>query len=636
MTFLNLWAVGFAAVAPVIVLLYLMKLKRRALPVSTLMFWQRVLQESRRRAYFQKLRHFLSLLLHLLIFALILGALMRPVFDRFVREGGSTVLILDTRARMQAAEPDGSPRFARAKAQAAGFIRQTSGARQMALISANAAPVVVTPFTDDEKALRQGLDGLAPTDAGGDLESAIRLAEDLLASRKGERRVLVLTDHAPKDSGATGQKHPLPVTYVACGRASDNVAITRFATRPLLNSPETSEILLEIANFTRKPAKGNVEISFDGKLLDVKPYLLAAGEKRLEIFPTVPRPSSQARGWLTARLDTPDALAEDNIAYAVLSAQPPSRVLLVTKGNWFLEKLLAADQATAFELVEPGAFNPTLASKFDVVILDQFLPTGFDLASTPGNFLFIKATPFGDGKAPLEQPLITDTEAQNPVMRLVNLQNITLLRAASLTLPKTEGWNWQAPIRSFDHPLMITGERLGASPSRRVAALAIDITDSDLPLRVAFPLMMSNAIHWLAGEQTAEMPGALAGAVVPLDANESISTEPEFPGTLASKETRKAVQKGAPKAARGGFFQPLRNGFYRINRPDGAHWLAVNTFDPAESDLRAPDAPLDESPRLSLLPLANFASWPVWQYLAIAAFALFACEWWLFHRRRTE
>src|SRR5258708_36200548 len=104
MTFLNAWAAGFAALAPVIVLLYLLKLKRRPMPVSTLIFWQRVLQESRRRALFQRLRQFLSLLLHLLIFALILGALLRPAFDRLVREGGSTVLILDTRDRMQATQ----------------------------------------------------------------------------------------------------------------------------------------------------------------------------------------------------------------------------------------------------------------------------------------------------------------------------------------------------------------------------------------------------------------------------------------------------------------------------------------------------------------------------------------------------
>jgi len=160
------------------------------------------------------------------------------VFDRFVREGGSTVLILDTRARMQAMEPDGLQRFAKAKALAAGFIRQASGDRQMAMLSANASPMVVTPFTDDEKSLRQSLDALSPTDAGGDIESAIRLADNLLASRKGERRIVVYTDHAPKDSA---KKYQSPVTYIACGSAIDNLAITRFATRPLFNSPETSE-----------------------------------------------------------------------------------------------------------------------------------------------------------------------------------------------------------------------------------------------------------------------------------------------------------------------------------------------------------------------------------------------------------
>ena len=60
-----------------IVLLYFLRLKRRPLTVSTLMFWQRAMQESGRRAFFQKFRHLLSLLLHVLIFLLLLGALAR-------------------------------------------------------------------------------------------------------------------------------------------------------------------------------------------------------------------------------------------------------------------------------------------------------------------------------------------------------------------------------------------------------------------------------------------------------------------------------------------------------------------------------------------------------------------------------
>lgn len=625
MTFLNVWAAGFAAIAPVIILLYLLKLKRRAVSVSTLLFWQRVLQESRRRAFFQRLRQLFSLLLHLLIFFLILGALARPAFDRLVREGASTVLILDTRARMQATEPDGQTRFARAKAAVAGVIRQASNARQMAMISANASASVIAPFTDDEKLLRESLDRLAPTDAGGDLEDAIRLAEELLASRKGERRIVVFTDRAT-DAKTTAAKTPLE--FVATGSARDNLAITRFATRPLLNSPQTSEILLEVANFGRAAVKTNVELSFDGRLLDVKPLALEPGARSVQIFPTVPRPTSGARGWLTARLDSTDALAADNAAFAVLPVQPPRRVLLVTKGNWFLEKLLAADQGLAFELLAPDAFTLALAPKFDAVLFDNFLPANFDLEKTPGNFFFIKQSPFAaPGPGPvLEQPLISDLDSQHPALRLVNLQNVTFLRAASLALPKSDGWNWQAPIRSFDHPLMITGERHGTS--QRIAALALDVTDSDLPLRVAFPLLMSNTLHWLAGEESVAITSRRAGETLPLLAGETVSTEPQSPWKAPAKTD------AAPVARE--LFQPLTNGFYQIDSPDGARWLAVNTFSEAESDLRGASTPTSSAPNLPVVSLAQVASWPLWQYLAAAAFALFALEWWLFHRRRTE
>src|SRR5690242_9692087 len=115
MMFFSPWAAWFLAGIPVIVLLYLLKLKRRPVAVSTLMFWQRVMQESRRRALFQRLRNLFSLLLHLLIFTLLVGALAKPAFDQLVRAGSSLVIVIDTRARMQAVEDDGRTRFERAR-----------------------------------------------------------------------------------------------------------------------------------------------------------------------------------------------------------------------------------------------------------------------------------------------------------------------------------------------------------------------------------------------------------------------------------------------------------------------------------------------------------------------------------------
>jgi hypothetical protein len=416
------------------------------------------------------------------------------------------------------------------------------------------------------------------------------------------------------------------VEFVTVGTARDNLAITRFATRAVLNSPETSEILLEVANFGRVPAKTNVELSYDGQLLDVKPLSIEPGGHAVQIFPTVPRPGNHAHGWLTARLDTADALASDNVAYAVLPVEPPKRILLVTKGNWFLEKLLGADQNLSFELLTPEAFDPSIAAKFDAVVLDNSLPANFDFAKASGNYFFIKQTPFNTSEPPLDQPLISDLENSHPALRMVNLQNITLLHAAPLALPKIEDWTWQAPIRSFEHPLMITGERHGGT--QRVAALAVDIADSDLPLRVAFPLLITNTLHWLTGDETTPILSRRAGEALPLAAGESVRIDPQSPW-------KKDVNPASAPVART-LFEPLVNGFYEWQTREGPRWLAVNTFSEAESDLRAVTTPSGAGLTLPEVSLARLADWPLWQYLAAAALALFALEWWLFHRRRTE
>ncbi len=625
MTFLAPWATWFLAGVPVIVLLYLLKLKRRPITVSTLLFWEKVMQENRHRALFQRLRNLFSLLLHLLIFLLIVAALAKPAFDRLVRDGASVVLIVDTRARMQAVESGTQTRFDRALAEARRLVREAGTGRQMALLAAGASPKVIVPFTGDERALLTGLESLAVTDAGGDLDASLALADSLLASRKGSARTVVLTDSDKNKSEIKNLKSE--IIAIACGTAHDNVAITRFATRPMLASPQTSEVLLAVKNFGRAAVSGNVEISFDGKLLDVKPFTLEPGKERFDVFPSVPRSTRSARGWLTAKLDVKDALSVDNTAYAVLPAPRQQRVLLVTKGNWFVEKLLAADQETQFELIEPSAWQADFAAKFDAVILDNFIPPDFDLAKSTGNFLFLKQSPFTTGDAPIEQPLVSENEATHPIMRLVNLQNVTIVRAASLKVPEpADGWTWQAPLRSFDHPLLLTGTRRIANGEQRIAALAFDVGDSDLPLRIAFPLLMTNATRWLAGETHDTTGGVLAGESVTLAPGSAISTE--------AVTNLDALPD--PKKTASGTFSPLHDGFHLVTGPGAQNWIAVNTFTEAESDLL--DAPPAENKTASLpiAALAGFTGWPLWQYLALAALILFTIEWWLFHRRRTE
>ena len=64
-----------------VVVFYVLKVRVRRIPVSTLMFWEKVYEEKAPRSLWERLRHLSSLLLQLLLLALLVIALADPVFD---------------------------------------------------------------------------------------------------------------------------------------------------------------------------------------------------------------------------------------------------------------------------------------------------------------------------------------------------------------------------------------------------------------------------------------------------------------------------------------------------------------------------------------------------------------------------
>ncbi len=657
MTLLNPLALAFAALVPLIVVLYLLKLRRQPASVSTLMFWQRVTADHRRRALFQRLRQILSLLLQLLIFGLLLFALARPELASFrgAEAGLSTVVVLDARARMQARTADGGTRFAQARRVAESYLNRASPRQPVALLAAESAPRVVVGLTGEERALLAGLEDIHPADAGGRIEDAVRLAADLLAARPGGKRVIVVTDHAPdlpkpkEGSAVQIETHLIPAANEG---PRENVGITSLTARPLPNSPETDEVLVEIENFGARRQAGNVELSFEGQLLDVKPFDLAPGERRADVYPALVSRARIAnpRGWLTAHLDLPadekaaDAYAPDDDAYAVVPPPRPLRVLLVTKGNWFLESLLKADDRVRFDQLEPGVFQSAQAAGFDAVILDDFVPDGWTADALPkGNYLFLGKGPFAEETPALEHPPITDVDAGSSLLYLVSLREVTILRARAWSLPNdpdSAAWRWAAPVRSLDRPLVLTGERKG----QRLVALAFGASDSDLPLRVAFPLLIHNALQFVDNrDEAADVTGrsVRAGETTTLAPGETLWTRPQ----MAYQPLPAGGIPDAERTVGPGVFQPVRNGYYLRRSADGTDaWLAVNTGDRTMSALNAPGAAAAASSEPAPAPTAARLAgwweaarvWPPWVYLALMAFALCALEWWGFHRRRTE
>jgi Ca-activated chloride channel family protein len=635
MNFLAPWASWFLAGLPLICLLYLLKVRRTRLPVSTLFLWQKQILDHRRRALFQRLRNPLSLLLQLLIFALLVCALGRPVLHTPAASGQATIVVLDSRPRMQALEPDGKTRFQHAIQTAQALVLESNEARPFALLLSGPKPQILCPFSAHTAPLSAALLNASPCDASISLDATLQLARELRASRPNGARILVLTDSLPQPGPVPSTADP-HTDFLSFGSPRDNLAITRFASRPLPNSPETCEVLLEAANFTKDTASFNVEVSLDDKLLDVKTFQLAPNTRKALFFPVLAPPSKNARGWLVARISpslSPDVLPLDDIAYSVLRPQPKLRTLLVTKGNWFLEKLLEADQKLSYELLSPEDFQPAMAAQFDAVILDDLGPLPIPLASPPGNFLFLNQTPWGTLGNDLPPPILPEADSAHPIMRLVDFTPVSVFKAREVPLPASpSNWTFAIPLLSGDRPLILAGETRSNSGSKRSVAFGFPLSHTDLPLRIAFPLLISNTVQWLAGSSN-DLPSQItAGTSLPLPKEHSASPWPQLPRPQALVP---------PPVVPTPLFQPLLSGFYEITTPTHSDWVAVNTFSEQESDLRsaAPaqiNAPaLSQATRASLVALP-FLGWAPWQILTAAALLLSLAEWWLFHRRHLE
>ncbi|MCA9986938.1 MAG: BatA domain-containing protein, partial [Anaerolineales bacterium] len=87
-----------------IILLYMLRLRRQEMLVSSTMLWQRLLRDREANAPWQKLRRNLLLILQLLILALLVFALARPFLPVPSVISGSVVVLLDGSASMLATD----------------------------------------------------------------------------------------------------------------------------------------------------------------------------------------------------------------------------------------------------------------------------------------------------------------------------------------------------------------------------------------------------------------------------------------------------------------------------------------------------------------------------------------------------
>lgn len=610
--------ISAAIIGPIIVAMYLLKLRREERTVSSTFLWQRMVRDVEANAPWQKLRRNLLLLLQLLLLLLLALALARPFFRTAGISGRNLILIIDRSASMGATDVDAN-RLASAKAQAINLVEQLPDGGRATVIAAGGQMEVPVAATTDQRELRAAINGITLRNGGGgDLSQALTLAA-ALAAREEQSEVAIISDgnvSAPADL-----KVPATVRFFPIGRSADNTAISALALQP---SPGGQTLFAQATNYGPTPVTRRMDIYLDGALFNAYNLTLDPGREQ-SIVAEVP-PQVQL---VEARLDGSDVLPADDRAWAVSTLNEAINVRVIGPGNRFLETGLALLPGVNATLtpVATATFTET-AAQVPVTIFDGVVPP----VLPPGNLFFIApptGTDFFSVTGELEFPAVRPVASDEPLLRNVSLSEVSVLQAVRIA-PGT----WARVLVDSDGaPLLVAGERDG----RRIVALAFDLHRSDLPLQVAFPLLLSNLISYLAPGAGAE--AALLAPGQPL----AVQVDPTI------TEVRVTRPDGAVVSSRTGAIQIQNNqavyadtdmlGVYTLEEFRGdervvRHRYAVNLFNPGESRV-APQADLvvtQASGLQSTISRDRAGRQEFWRWLAALALIVLVIEWLVYQR----
>ena len=621
---------GVAALA--VTTLYILKLRRRTVSIPFIKLWEKVVKDKEATSLFSKLKRLLSLLLQLALLALLVIALGDPRAAASIIKGRTLVVLVDASASMQATDvsPPAKTRLDAAKDEVKKVVRGMGGSDRMLVAQMDSSITALGPMSGDTSELERAVEKVTPTEARADFPRALRFAIDALRNADNPEIVVVSDGSLGPAEDAQGVVHTgdIKLTYVPIGQAKRNVAITQFSVRRYPLDKNRYEVMLEVTN--TGPEQEDIELGLygDGALVDLSKLRLRPGERLPRFYPNLSGASRSLEAKLQPLKDSKDELPADNRAFALLPERRRAKVLVVTGGNTYLEAALLLDEYLDVTLGSPRDYVDKLAAqtqKYDVVIFDGVTPAqpprahAIYLDPRPGGAVPVKV------EAEIKAPGFDKIERKHPIVRWTALDDVNVAAGRKL-VPEAGD---KAVGASQEGAILVAGTRGGF----KFMALGFDVRRSDLPLRVAWPLLLLNSINWFTDEDAQYLSSFRTGDVwrVPVGGQAS-QVKLEKPGgasELVPVHEGRAVYLGQ------------RSGFYKLETqtPGGEPQtvqFAANLLDEAESAIGpSPELVVDGKKAGTLQGFQIGVRREIWIYLLLAAAILTAIEWATYHRRVT-
>jgi hypothetical protein len=628
MNFIAPGAFLLALAVPVIIALYFLKLRRSEREVSSTFLWARMVRDIEANAPWQRLRRNLLLLLQILFLITLIFAAARPFNWKEGFGGESVILIIDTSISMAAHDLEPN-RLEAAKELAHNLVNNFPNTTRLTILEASNKPIILLSSSHDRHLAHQKIDQLKISTTTSDLEIALQLASAIAANQQNIEIILLSDGNGilPENMSLKGNFNYIPIGSSAENQAISVISIDRS------QAGINSTVFVQITNYGKKTANRRLAIYVNEQIFDTYDLILPPGEISPLLVEDIPSDIQSIRVQFMDSTDEThnqevDVFPPDDRAYAILRDEDKVKVKLISDGNLFLATALSLLPGIELTKARLSQIDNEIEKDDSLIVVDGYAQS-IDLP--PGNIFFVgpvQSTEFFTITGTIQNPYPVNVPSDLPIMNNVNMDDINILEAARISLPR---WAETAIFAkdtlsgtSNQMPLLFFGEK----GTQRIAVLAFDLHQSDFPLHISFPILIANIIEYLEPGSGSRIPTQYAPGetlIMPILSSQStpvIITKPNGESTII--ETRDGQIT---------FADTYQLGIYKIQFDDQTIEFAVNLQSPLESNI---------APILNLPPdtfnreisnssqQATRQEW--WRQLVILALSVLVIEWFVYLR----
>jgi hypothetical protein len=251
-----------------------------------------------------------------------------------------------------------------------------------------------------------------------------------------------------------------------------------------------------------------------------------------------------------------------------------------------------------------------------MTVFDRYLPAIMPdgpsmIVQPPAGSSLAGGTPIGIGR-------VRAGDAADPLLANVDLRDVHVARSEDL-----RSSSFGRPlITSPQTPLVLVRDQ----PFRQVL-VGFDLHESDLPLRIAFPILLENLSEWM-------LPPSVPSRSFHPD--EAVTIVPDSTATSVSVIRPDGGRRALSAASISSFADTDLTGLYTVNQTVGGKlltsWFSVNLFTDSISQLKPPDRLTLPPTHTRALQATHPGQLEIWPWIALAALGIIAAEWLAFHR----